>query len=321
MGVKGYSSDKYRLSIVVDANNLCWIAYHSLPELSMDGRRTEVAFGFLNRILRLAKECKYSEYVKGARLIFCFDSHSKYSIRRKILSDYKGNRARNRDKEKEREVVFNQIKTLKEEILPSLGFKNIFEMKGLEADDLIAWLAHVDNPQSDEITPMMIVSSDDDLMQCIRYDVRRYNPRKKVVMDIESYWKWLESIGVRPMGPQYYYALMKAIAGCKTDNIKGDNKIKGASEIKAWKYIMDELPEGKLKQKINSVQGQRLVARNMKLVRLPFGCNNLKRYRKIKVKQEILFKDDFRTVFNRYWFKYFLKREIFEQWERRLNLR
>ena len=108
------------------------------------------------------------------------------------------------------------MKQLRKEILPALGFKNIFLKAGYESDDIITFV--IDQNRGEHY-PIVIVSSDNDLLQLIDYDTSFYNFKERITFDI--FTKRID--GLAP----WYWAEAKAIGGCDSDNVKG---IKGISD-------------------------------------------------------------------------------------------
>jgi DNA polymerase-1 len=232
--------------LLVDANFLAWRAHHSTGNLSHNGSTTGVAFGFLKEILAL------QELHRPDRIVFCFDS--KHSKRKEVFPEYKDNRVYD---EHHREVC-GQIKRLRKEILPGVGFRNVFVSRGFEADDLVAALA-LALAKGDEA---VIVASDKDFYQLLSKRVSIWNPMKRVLYTRKAF---REEWGLeRPS----HWVTVKAIAGCGTDNVKG---IEGVGERTACKYLNGTLKEGSAKWKaIKSTEGLAVWNRNLRLVGLPF---------------------------------------------------
>ena len=99
--------------------------------LSANEKQTGIIYAYLKKILSLSKQFKTN------RFIFAVDSRK--SKRREIYQQYKRKRTEQQtpeDKELNK-IAFAQSDDLMNNILPSLGFKNIISLDGYEADDII----------------------------------------------------------------------------------------------------------------------------------------------------------------------------------------
>ena len=192
--------------LVIDCNNLAYRAFYTTGVLDLG-----IVYGFMNQILTLAKD------LKSSRFIFCWDS--KKNFRKDIMPTYKGNRQeKDEQTKKELEKAFDQFKMLRTEVLPNLGFANVFVQPGYEADDLIA---HVVQRFPDKY---IIVSGDEDLYQLLGEDrfisTMIYQPIKKNLVTTKSFY---EKYGIDPVA----WSTVKALAGCTSDNVEG---IKGVGK-------------------------------------------------------------------------------------------
>ena len=204
--------------VIIDANNLANIAFYSTGGLRSEGEDTGTIYGFFRSMLDIGR------YTSSNNLIFCFDAKPYY--RRKISSTYKANREKKEltdDEYLALQGMYRQIDLLKSEILPIVGFKNVFGMVGYEADDLIATAATNGD---------CIISGDQDLYQLCHRGCEIRTSRGKVTN--EKIFK--ETYGI----PSILWAEVKAIAGCTSDNVLG---VKGVAETTAIKYIKGELGE------------------------------------------------------------------------------
>jgi 5'-3' exonuclease len=234
--------------LLIDSNYLAYRTSFTMGDLSYHERKTGVIFGFLNQILWLSKQFKTDSF------LFCFDSRK--NIRRRIYPSYKENRSQiNPDMKRLKDVMFPQVDLLRREILPQMGFKNVFMWSGYESDDTIARLVYLFRQEK-----FVVVSSDSDLYQlldhCDIYDLSKKEIKNK---------KWFEDeYGITPKKWKY----VKAIAGCESDNVKG---IVGVGEKTAIKYIKGGggMRED-LYKKIVSKEGQEIIKRNLRLVSLPY---------------------------------------------------
>lgn len=287
--------------IIVDCSTLGYAAYYTLGELTNREKRVGVLFGFLKQILTLAKKFESTDFY------FCFDS--KTSRRKKIFPEYKIKRDfKNLSPEEraEKKMMKAQLVQLRKEILPALGFKNIYMKPGMEADDLIAQLCHdfCLNPNCKKNT--IVVSSDHDLHQLLNI-CTIYSPQKKgLFTDKDFKKKWGIDCCI--------WARVKSIAGCKGDGVPGVDRVK---EKTAIKYLNHELkPESKIYQKITSLESRRIIRRNTTLVSLPLKTMKLK-----KAENHSLKKKTFIEVFDDLQFKTFLKSKNLQEWVEAFNLK
>lgn len=242
--------------LILDTNFLCWRAFHTTGHLSHNEVRTGVIYGVLRDVLDL------SQRFESGSVVFCFDS--RYSRREEILPTYKSSRKNKRSDDSEenqlaRMEMINQITALRKQHLPRIGFQNVFMQKGYEADDLVAASCQAVEAAGDTA---VVISSDHDLFQLIRPSIKIWNPSKQQFWTTQNFSK---QYGIHPME----WAMVKAIAGCKTDDVPG---IKGVGETTAVKFLTKQLPKTSTKYQAIKA-GKELIRRNIPLVELPFeGC-------------------------------------------------
>jgi 5'-3' exonuclease len=256
-----------RTWIVIDANYLCWRAFHTTGQLSFGEKPTGVIFGFLKAVREMQK-------LFGQRVVFAFD-HGK-NIRLEKLPGYKSTRKAMRKKmseeDKEKHLKMQkQIELLKTKYLRQVGYRNVFYQEGYEADDIIASVVLNSIPKTDTI---VIVSADKDLYQLIRKDrITIYNPHRMVRMNGELFTKTYDLLNPR------HWVGVKAIAGCSTDDIPGVPHVGEKTAIKILKLLEEcaktprVLTSGESHMLAKNVEFRNRTKRNMKLVRLPYpGC-------------------------------------------------
>ena len=235
--------------VLIDCSHVCYAAYYSLPRLSADGKGTEVMYGFLQRVLSLAKDRRTN------KLIFCWDSP--YSIRKDRYSWYKEKRGKQKD-EAMMKMMQEQMEILRNIILPSMGFKNQILIDGYEADDTMAYLV-----ESRPNKQFYICANDGDLFQIMKNRNLSGIYRLK---DKRVYKRCHFKEDYLGLSPKKWH-LVKAIAGCSTDEVPG---VEGVGEMTAVKYLTGNLPSRyKAYQKIESPEGRKIKKRNMWLVTLP----------------------------------------------------
>lgn len=235
--------------LLIDISPLAHKAKHTTGDLSHEGMLTGIAFGVLRDIEAA------SERFQSDRVVLAFDSRSE-KFRNQILPSYKSSRAlKKTDEDRERDSVFYpQLDRLRDQILPDLGYRNIVEADGFEADDIIAAYAQ-NTPDSHEA---IIVSSDHDLYQCLRDNVLYFNPGTGRVVTKQSFF---ENWGINPE----QWATVKALAGCTTDDVDG---IAGIGEKSAACYLAGTLKQGG-KKWTAICDNLWIIDKNLPLVKLP----------------------------------------------------
>jgi 5'-3' exonuclease len=221
-----------------------------MGHLSFQDIKTGVIFGFLKEVLSLKDE------FGSDRVVFCFESG--LNKRKELFPEYKLKRHSRELDETELQVLGefkHQLKVLRQDHLPRIGFSNVFTQRGYESDDIIASITQ----QLPEDQDAIIISSDGDLLQLLRPNVMMYNPGKKKAVTLQSFSK---ETGLEP----WEWAKVKAIGGCKTDEVPG---IPGVGEKTAIKYILGKLkPDSAAYKAIKA--NKEIITRNRKLVELPF---------------------------------------------------
>jgi 5'-3' exonuclease len=160
---------------------------------------------------------------------------------------------------------------LRDEYLPTIGFKNIFYQDGYEADDMIAMASKAMAPDLEEA---IIITADQDLWQCIRRNVQWFDPKQKKRM---NYAKFTQIFKMKPRD----WAKVLAIAGCTTDNVEG---IRNIGKITAIAYLTKHA--GPKARKIIKQSWKSVVLRNRPLVQLPFKGTKTVRFKEDKIKQK-----------------------------------
>lgn len=239
-----------RTWLVIDVPNLT-----SRARFTTGGLDKGVTFGFLKQIKTLIDEFSTN------KIAFCFDS--KCNKRVEIDPTYKQSRRNKYETASEEERLDyanykTEVRDIRTNTLPSIGFENIFVQRGYEADDIVASITR-NLPVGDSA---IIVSTDRDLYQLLQHRVTIWNLNKKQIYTKKDLAR--EYFKLEP--PQWVG--VKAIAGCSTDGISG---IKGVGDITAAKFLREEIKESsKLYQAIISKEGQEIWQRNLKLVTLPY---------------------------------------------------
>lgn len=239
--------------MILDCNFLCWRAYHTTQGLTYNNVETGLNFGFFKDLLTLEQTLGTCNHV------FCWDS-GKLTKRHEILPTYKEKRqTKNLDEDELKKVkkLRKQMRVLRDEILPALGFKNVMKANGYEADDLIAAACTRLTLRGHSC---VIVSADKDLYQLLGDQVSMWNPISKKTFTAEAFRaEW----GIEP----HQWKAVKAIAGCSTDQVPG---VTGVGEKTAAKYVAKTLKAGAKFDAIKAFIQSGEYSRNLRLVQLPF---------------------------------------------------
>ena len=190
---------------LIDGSGYIFRAYYALPPLTRnsDGLPVGAVSGFCNMLFKLLEDSKSDDNLqKPTHFAVIFDSAWK-NFRNEIYSAYKDNRSETPD-----DLVpqFEYIrKSVKAFNLPSI------ELINYEADDLIATYVEHILKKGAKVT---IVSSDKDLMQLYKKDVRIYDPMKNKFITPEDI---NNKFGVDPKK----VVDVQSLAGDSSDNVPG----------------------------------------------------------------------------------------------------
>lgn len=235
--------------LVVDVSNAAHRAFHTTGSLSHEGDATGVLFGVFRDLIH------YQNIIPHDGAVFAFDSNK--SLRKNFCVTYKANKVISEDPEALYALgeLRSQIRDLREEYLPRIGYRNIFRAEGYEADDIIASICD----GLSEGDKAVIVSSDHDLYQLLSDRVRIWLPTKKTFYTETDL---LNEFGIVPN----QWPMVKAIAGCSSDNVIG---VRGVAEKTASKFLRGELKKNtKAYEAILKSHDQ--MNRNITLVKLPY---------------------------------------------------
>ena len=190
---------------LIDGSGYIFRAYYALPPLSRksDGMPTGAVSGFCSMLFKLLEDSKSNENkYKPTHFAVIFDAARK-NFRNEIYSDYKANRS---DAPDDLIPQFEFIrKAVKAFNLPSI------ELINYEADDLIATYVEQILKEGAKAT---IVSSDKDLMQLYKKNIRIYDPMKNKFISNEDV---NNKFGVNPDK----VIDVQALAGDSSDNVPG----------------------------------------------------------------------------------------------------
>ena len=242
----------YNNLLIIDANNL---SYRWLQRPNYD------SFGadFIRTIQSLSKS------YEAARTIVCFDFGKSY-YRMDMHEEYKGTRKKPKEEEeiKKYEAFFAVLNDLPDEL-----DEEVLKFRGVEADDLLAWITQNVSHRYDHT---WIVSSDKDLIQLVDDNVSIFNifGRKEVTQQSLD-----EELGLNSSE----FMLSRIIEGDKSDNIIGiegigPKRAQGlAKEYKTLDNLINALPiKGRAKYVQNLNAGKDTLVRNEKLINLKKYC-------------------------------------------------
>lgn len=218
--------------IIVDGNSLANRAYYAMPYLSNSkGLPSGAVYGFANLITKLLSEQK-PDYFAVA-----FD-HARKTFRNEIFADYKGTR---KETPQDLRDQFPVIKNL----LYVMGIK-VFEVAGIEADDIIGTLSKKSDVQN------ILVSGDRDLLQLVSPNTEVWL-NKKGVTEIEVYnnENFVSKWGFEPWG----IVELKSLMGDSSDNIPG---VPGVGEKTAMSLLADFGSLDGVYQNLDKVKGKLL---------------------------------------------------------------
>ena len=202
---------------LIDGSGYIFRAYYALPPLTRksDGLPTGAVSGFCSMLFKLLEDSKSSENKqKPTHFAVIFDSARK-TFRNEIYTEYKANRTEAPDD------LAPQFEYIRKSVLafnlPSVDLINY------EADDLIATYVDQILKKGAKVT---IVSSDKDLMQLYKKDVRIFDPMKNKFISEEDIQKKFGVDSSKVIDVQ-------ALAGDSSDNVPGVPGIgvKTASEL------------------------------------------------------------------------------------------
>jgi 5'-3' exonuclease len=249
--VKSFDYEEFNNLLILDANN---VSYRFLQRNNYNSYTEE----FKRTVQSLSKS------YKAKRTVVCFDFGKSY-YRMNLLGDYKGTRKKPEEPEeiKRYEEFFEVLNKLPEEL-----DEEVLKFRGIEADDLLAYLTQQLSPRYNHT---WIVSSDKDLIQLLDTNISIFNifSRKEITMATLA-----EDTGLTPSE----FMLSRIIEGDKSDNIIGIEGIGPkraqalAKEYKTLDAILKALPIKGKSQYINNLNaGRDRLVLNEKLI-------NLKRY-------------------------------------------
>ncbi|WP_020590616.1 DNA polymerase I [Kiloniella laminariae] len=190
-------SAPYKHLYLVDGSGYIFRAFFGIPRMNRpDGTPVNAVFGFTNMLLKLRDD------MEADAIAVIFDA-GRDSFRMEIYDQYKAQRP------EAPEDLIPQFALIRE-ATEALNLPSI-EMRGYEADDLIATYAMQAKAAGMEVT---IVSSDKDLMQLVQPGISMLDPMKNKTIGPDEVF---EKFGV---GPDRVVDV-QALAGDSVDNVPG----------------------------------------------------------------------------------------------------
>ena len=190
---------------LIDGSGYIFRAYYALPPLTRksDGLPTGAVSGFCSMLFKLLEDSKSSENKnRPTHFAVVFDSARK-TFRNDIYKNYKANRSEAPDD------LAPQFEYIRKSVL-AFNLPSV-ELLNYEADDLIATYVDKILEKGAKVT---IVSSDKDLMQLFKKDVRIFDPMKSKFISNEDV---KNKFGVDPSK----VIDVQALAGDSSDNVPG----------------------------------------------------------------------------------------------------
>ena len=190
---------------LIDGSGYIFRAYYALPPLTRksDGLPTGAVSGFCSMLFKLLEDSKSDNNLqKPTHFAVIFDSARK-TFRNEIYADYKANRSEAPDD------LVPQFEYIRKSVL-AFNLSSV-DLINYEADDLIATYTEQILAKGAKVT---IVSSDKDLMQLYKKEVRLYDPMKNKFVTPEDI--------VNKFGVDSKKVIdVQALAGDSSDNVPG----------------------------------------------------------------------------------------------------
>ena len=259
--------------LLIDQLNLFFRSYIVNPSLSNDGQPIGGIVGVIKSLQKICRE------VNPDKVIICWDGEGGSKKRKLMKKDYKAGRKPirlNRDirtlsEEEEKSNKVWQLQRVMEYFndMPMIQFM----YRGIEADDIIAYVAGLKEYQDWQ---KVIVSSDKDFYQLLDDHTILYRPIQNKILNKNSL---LEEFKIHPRN----FAIARAMAGDRSDNLDGVGNVGLASAAKRFPFLASEKPASvtdvvtyckealenkKLKIYENVVENEDIFERNYQMMQL-----------------------------------------------------
>jgi 5'-3' exonuclease len=234
--------------LIIDTGYICHRIKFSRRRQILGGWEKAFLNTFLEYLIDNSKKLKIN------RIVFAWDDmQSKREVIYPAYKAHRKNKVMSEEDKKLNKICYPFFDDLKELLLPELGFANNFVYEGLEADDIIADISYRERQRGE----VVILSSDNDLYQLLHQNVTIYNGTK--------FYTHRTLMGEYKIKPNTWIKI-KAIAGCRTDNVKG---VEGVGVKRAISYLKGKMDKkSAYYRKIENNQG--MILSNLRLVQLPF---------------------------------------------------
>jgi 5'-3' exonuclease len=216
--------------LLIDTSAVIHAARYGMKDigLSFEDEPTAIIFSFLHTLKGL-----YQKH-RPSHTIFALDSFC--SWRKELDPGYKHDREEKKAKRTEREieadtVLNDQFNTIIRDVLPTLGFRNLFRDDGYEGDDVIGIIC-----RSYPEVPTVIVTRDNDLWVLLDRWHRIWDYHKKAFFT-ENDFRSLYGINPRR------WRKVKRMAGCVGDCVPG---IKGIGYDRAVAFLTGKMKKSSL---------------------------------------------------------------------------
>tara|TARA_A100001515_G_scaffold104830_2_gene85541 strand:+ start:3203 stop:4168 length:966 start_codon:yes stop_codon:yes gene_type:complete len=260
--------------LVIDALNMYFRAYIVDPSLSTNGQPIGGVKGFLKILQKLVRETKPDQ------IVICWDGAGGSQKRKTLAKGYKEGRKPirlNREIRNmtENEEVENKIwqQTRLVELLNEMPIMQLM-LESVEADDIISYVVGSEKYSGWQ---KVIVSSDKDFFQLCDDETVVFRPIQKEVLNKNSI---IEKFNIHPGN----FALARAVAGDKSDNLPGVPGVGLATVAKRFPFMKTEevctidalmdhchseiLAESKLKVFTNIIESRDTIELNYKMMQL-----------------------------------------------------
>lgn len=185
------------MNLLVDGTNMAHRARHAY-QLSFHGKDTSALYGVMRMLMALIQS------FRPTTVVFAWDGGTP-GFRRRLVSSYKANRHPFDD------PTWLSFLDQLCELEATLPFTGVLQVKrrGIEADDLLYHASRMLDGES------LIVSTDDDMLQCVNGNVMVMHPGK--VDKITTADNFEQTVGF----PAFKYVMSKVLQGDSSDNVPG----------------------------------------------------------------------------------------------------
>jgi 5'-3' exonuclease len=216
--------------LVIDALNAYFRAYIVDPSLSMNGQPIGAYKGFVKILQKLCREIKPDE------IVIAWDGVGGSQKRKATNKNYKEGRKPIRLNREVRTLTEDEEMQNKvwqqQRLMEMLNYMPVIQLvsDGIEADDIISYVVQMNHYKGWQ---KVIVSSDKDFYQLCDDETVLYRPIQKVFLNKP---RIIKEHGIHPTN----FALARAIAGDKSDNLSGVKGVGLATVSKRFPFFAEE---------------------------------------------------------------------------------